>query len=266
MLWNPMGRKLTDGEFYTLNKDGRIVLRDLKKENETFSVTEYYGGKFDSYNFLYYENFNFYEWGSNGSDYERYGCQIDYGVKVLDFGANIGAFARYARMKGAREVHCFEPMTPTFECLQLNTAGDPNTHIYNIGVSDRTGTATFEIHTDFTHNGGGSMVGFASNSLDIHHSQTSVLLGIAEIFESKKWEDAEFLKIDIEGAEQIVLEAIPDKALRSLAYISGEFHSHSPEFDIWQQNFIQKCADFGFESFVHYHGNGQLRTINLWKK
>lgn len=266
MKWSPLHKPVEDGWFYTLTADGKVVLRNLKKENEGFSVERYRAGEFDSYNFLYHENFEYYQWDSRGSDYERYGCMIKEGMRVMDLGANIGAFARYARSKGASEVFCFEPMTPTFHCLQLNTAHDEKIHAYKMGVSDKTEIRDFHIHTDYTHNGGGSMVNFAENSLDMHHSESCALLGIAEIFKMEKWSKIDFLKVDIEGAEQFVLQALPDAALRSLVCISCEFHSHTSEFEEFQRKIVEKFGSYGFKSFVLYHGDGHLRTVSFWKE
>lgn len=259
-------RRVSDGEFYTLDQQGNLILRDLKKENSDFTVQKYFDtNEFDSYNYLYYENFEFEQFDSHGSDYERYGCQIESGMSVMDLGANIGAFARYASNKGAKEVFCFEPMTPTFHLLQLNTHHDEKIHPFKLGVSDKTGLAEFKIHSDPTHNGGGTMMKLGDSSLNIHFSEYCALIGIQDIFNDEKWSKIDFLKVDIEGAEQIVLEALPDEALRSIACISSEFHCNEPEFEIWQRNFIRKCQDFGFKSFVLYHGDGSLRTVTLWK-
>lgn len=262
--WSPV-KPPQDGEFYTLNKEGEVVLRNLAEEHKTFNVPDYDAGLFDSYNFLYYENFEFHGFNSRGSDYERFGCMIKEGMKVLDLGANIGSFARYAKMRGAQKVYCFEPLTPTYYCLMLNTLGDDVIEPYKLAVSDTTGKTTFRIHTDMTHNGGGSMIDFVNKSLDMHHSESCATIGIAEIFKNENWGDVDFLKIDIEGAEEVVLKALPDAALKRLVCISGEFHSHSPVFDQFQEDFIKRCSTFGFESYTLYHGDGKLRTLTLWK-
>ena len=39
---------------------------------------------------------------------------------TLDLGANIGVFAHRAEIRGASKVICFEPVTPTFNCLIKN--------------------------------------------------------------------------------------------------------------------------------------------------
>ena len=258
--------KMQEGEFVTLDPDGCLQLRNLKKEDGDFTIEKYRRGEFDNYNYLYHENFSYFQFDATGCDYLRYGCRIDSGMKVLDIGANIGAFAGAAVLRGASKVYCFEPMTPTYKCLELNAQLAPDIiETFKLGVSDKSQSTNFQIHTDYTHNGGGQITEINPFLANVVHSETCALIDIRAIFCDKIWGDVDFLKIDIEGAEEIVLKAIPDAALQRLVCIAAEFHSHSPEFDIFQENFIQRCQTFGFKSFVLYHGNGQLRTINLWK-
>ena len=121
MKWSTNRESFMKDSFYTLDKYGNIVYRNLQAENVDFDANEFHNNpRWDSYNFLYYENFQYFAFDSRGSDYERFGCKIEQGVSVLDFGANIGAFARYARLRGASNVYCFEPITPTFHCLYKN--------------------------------------------------------------------------------------------------------------------------------------------------
>jgi FkbM family methyltransferase len=254
------------GEFVVLGRHGHLYIRNLKKEDEDFTIDKWKSGEFDSYNYLYHENFSYYQFDATGCDYLRHGCRIDSGMKVLDIGANIGAFARAAVLRGASKVYCFEPMTPTYRCLELNAQFAPDIiETFKLGVSDKSESANFQIHTNYTHNGGGQMTEINPFLANVVHSETCALIDIRAIFCDKIWGDVDFLKIDIEGAEEIVLQAIPDAALQRLVCIAAEFHSHTPEFDIFQENFIRRCKNFGFKSFVLYHGDGHLRTINLWK-
>lgn len=265
-LYSSPLKPLNEGEFIVLDPDGYLNIRDLKKEDEEFSVGKYREGKFDSYNYLYHENFSYYQFDAVGCDYLRYGCRIDKGMKILDIGANIGVFARAAVIRGASQVYCFEPMTPTYRCLELNSQwADDKILTFKLGVSDKTETTEFQIHTNYTHNGGGQIKDISPFLPDVVHSETCALIDIAAIFSNEILSDVDFLKIDIEGAEEKVLEAMPDAAFQRLVCIAAEFHSHTPEFDNFQEKFIKKCHDFGFKSFVLYHGDGHLRTINLWK-
>lgn len=250
--------------FWTLRPSGSEVLRDLAMENETFSIDKYVAGEFDANNFQWYEMFHHYVYHDNGCDYERMGCYIKEGDVVLDLGANIGIFAHRAETRGASRVYCFEPITPTFNCL-IKNAG-PRTTVYKNAVGKENKFVDFRIHTDFTHIGGGTSEyqDLLLNGRRIVHSEKSYMININEIFEGLDVK-VDFMKIDIEGGEVDVLTHIKDEHLSSLRCLAGEFHKTYEEFDVFQTNFVERMSNLGFQHFTLYHGNGDLRTLTFWK-
>jgi FkbM family methyltransferase len=251
--------------FWTLSSDGTEVLRDLKKENEEFSKVRYDNGEFDANNFQWYEMFHHYVYDDLGCDYERYGCYIKEDDVVLDLGGNVGIFAHRAEQRGASQVISFEPVTPTFNCLIKNRG--PKTLVYKNAVGGKNGFTTFRIHTDFTHIGGGTSEDqdLMLNQRPIIHSERVIIIGINDIFENIGTK-IDFMKIDIEGDEVDVLTSITDKNLSTLRCLSAEFHKSYEEFDLFQEQFVQRMNNLGFKSFVLYHGDGNLRTVNFWKE
>lgn len=250
--------------FWTLDKMGNEVLRDLEEEGKGFNMDDYYKGIFDGNNYQWYEMFNHYVYDDLGCDYERYGCYIKEGDVVLDLGGNIGVFAHRAETRGASKVISFEPITPTFNCLIKNRG--PKTLVYKNAVGGKNGFTTFRIHTDFTHIGGGTSddQDLLLNERQIIHSERVIIIGINEIFENLV-EKIDFMKIDIEGGEVNVLENISDNNLKSLRCLAAEFHKTYDEFETFQSNFINRMDSLGFNYFTLYHGNGDLRTLNFWK-
>ena len=97
------------------------------------------------------------------------------------------------------------------------------------------------------------------------HSERVIIVGINEIFESME-SKIDFMKIDIEGGEVDVLTSITDKNLSKLRCLSAEFHKTYEDFDLFQEQFIQRMNNLSFKSFVLYHGDGNLRTLNFWKE
>jgi len=250
-------------KIWTLDKDGNEVLRDLAKENESgFNFESYHSGKFDSNNYIWHEMFTNFVYDDLGCDYERYGCFIKEGDIVLDLGANIGIFAHRAEFRGASKVISFEPLTPTFNCLIKNKG--PKTLVYKMAVGSDNKWIDFKIHTDFTHIGGASYKDEVVNNRPVIHQEKVYMIGINEIF-GQVSDRIDFMKIDIEGGEVDVLTTITDDNLQSLRCLSCEFHKFTEDFDIFQDNFINRMKKLGFKSFVLYLGNGDLRTINFWK-
>jgi FkbM family methyltransferase len=251
--------------FWTLSPKGQEVLRDLEEENKEFSTDNYFNGKFDANNYQWYEMFNHYVYDDLGCDYERYGCYIQEGDVVLDLGGNIGVFAHRAETRGASKVISFEPITPTFNCL-IKNAG-PKTTVYKNAVGGKQGFTNFNIHTDFTHIGGGTShdQDLMLNGRDIVYSERVIIIGINEIFEGME-SKIDFMKIDIEGGEVDVLTSITNENLNSLRCLSAEFHKTYDEFDTFQSNFTNRMSNLGFKHFTVYYGDGNLRTLTFWKE
>lgn len=251
-------------KFQTIDSNGNVEVRDLEREGKQFTYEKYINGEFDSYNYQWHENFNHFVYDDNGCDYERYGCTIEEGDVVLDLGANIGVFAHRAEQRGASKVICFEPMTPTFNCL-INNAG-PNTIVYKNAVGSKMGIDEFTIHTSFT-NTGGATTGNQNKLMGEHeviHSEKIFVVDINSIFEAFE-NKIDFMKIDIEGGEVDVLSAISDKNLSSLRCLAAELHKTYEEFDIFQSEFIDRIQSLGFRTFILYHADVNLRTLTCWK-
>lgn len=252
-------------QFWTLTTEGNQVLRNLEEENKTFTTEKYYQGKFDANNYQWYEMFNNFVHEDIGCDYERFGCVINEGDVVLDLGANIGVFAHRAETRGASKVICFEPLSPTFDCLSKNIG--PKTIAYKNAVGGKNDFVTFNIHTNFNHIGGGS-----ANSQDLQmmgrtivHSEQVIMVNINQIFEGLNCK-IDFMKMDIEGGEVDVLNSIKDEHLLSLRCLSTEFHKTYEEFDSFQFNFVKRMERLGFNHFTLYYGDGTTRTLNFWKR
>lgn len=255
---------MTHKKIWTLDKEGNEVLRDLSKENESFTLDGYHAGEFDGNNYMWFEMFTNFVYDDNGCDYERYGCYIKEGDVVLDIGGNIGIFAHRAEFRVASKVISFEPLTPNFNCLIKNKG--PKTLVYKMGVGDTNKWADFKIPTDFTQSGGGSYKEEAINNRDVVHEEKAYIIGINELFGTIS-DRIDFMKMDIEGGEVEVLTAITDENLQSLRCLSCEFHKLNEEFNQFQENFIHRMNRLGFRSFVLYLGaNGDLRTVNFWKE
>jgi FkbM family methyltransferase len=143
------------------------------------------------------------EWAKDELDFLRE--FIAPGAHVLDIGAYIGthsiAFAQFAGHQG--KVYAFEPRAEIFKLLSDNISTNQcvNVVAFNMGVSDQVGQALLEpLDLDAPANfGGNELAGPAAGTSDGYQAVITTLdsMNIAQV---------DFIKIDVEGMEQRVLD------------------------------------------------------------
>jgi FkbM family methyltransferase len=141
---------------------------------------------------------------------------------VLDVGANVGKWAHLAAAAFPTAiVYALEIVPATFERLRTATAGIDRIRPFNLGLADHTGRlrirynpaasahATF---TDYPH-------GWSGETLDCDVTTGDAFL------ETQAITSVDFLKLDVEGAEHLVLEgfgrALADRRVRFLQFEYG---------------------------------------------
>lgn len=254
--------------FWTYNKEGNQVLRNLEEEHKEFTLERYNLGQFDGNNFIWYELFDMFSHDSNGCDYERKGCFIKEGDVVIDIGANIGVFAHRAELRGASKVICFEPMDLTYDCLVKNAG--PKTTTHKLAVGGKNEFNKFILHTDFSQLGAGfnSENETIKQNKQIIHESVTYKIDINSIFDKNLCGRIDFLKIDVEGGEIEILNNITDENLSNLRCLAAEFHRIDDSFEDFQSQFLDRISKLNFQFFILYHGKDDqtdLRTITCWK-
>lgn len=125
----------------------------------------------------------------------------DAGCTLLDAGANIGVFARWALLGGVRRVICFEPSPQNADCLRRNLAVGMRNHRVQViqkGLWDSTKGISFR--TTIPNNPGAHHI-VEDGSGDLTIPVTS----LDEICAELDLERIDYIKMDVEGAEQQVL-------------------------------------------------------------
>ena len=143
------------------------------------------------------------------------------GLKILDIGANAGAFSIWAahRWPGST-INAYEPDPGSFQMLQANTQSYPMIHCHNFAIYPSDGD-----QVTFTSRYGGDgeagvveVVGkfFSQSTLD-----TRVLFQVPALH-PRDLPPADVVKIDVQGAEELIVEHA-DFSATSLLLI--EYHS-----------------------------------------
>ncbi|ABD57192.1 Methyltransferase FkbM (plasmid) [Jannaschia sp. CCS1] len=147
----------------------------------------------------------------------------------LDLGANVGSYTR--RMaEYAGHVHAFEPDPWAFSQLSQNLADLSNVTLHNAAVSDRAGTIRLHRADDFEsrpeHASLGSSI-LSRGGTDEGERVDVVSIALTD-FISELDADIALIKMDIEGAEVAVLQALcGSDVLQRIDAIFIETHYHT---------------------------------------
>ncbi len=228
-----------------IDKEGKYINVDFDKEKpQDVDQKCSYGG------WTYHEVFI-------QKDYEKGGCEVKRGDIVVDIGANIGFFTRYASMKGAREIYSFEPDFKNFACLAENAL--PQCHPFNYGVMGRDGFYVMDV--DKTP-GGHSFFGYETGSRT-GEKRPLFCISLKTIMEHNHLERIDFLKIDTEGAEEIILDSITDEMFNKIGKIVFEYHHFLYANDKYFLALLKRFAKW-YKFIVT--SNDRLSVVCAWEK
>lgn len=186
-----------------------------------------------------------------------YGENFNPGDRIIDIGAQIGAFSLFAASKGAF-VAAFEPDRENYAALLENLArNDAGGQIraYDKAVWSRNGVLS--LYDSCSDNLGAHSVVFARNPEKKTEVECITLEGALAI---NGWNEAEFLKMDCEGAE---VEIIKSRAIGRLKAFAMEFHGCFYNKEIYDAT-IERLAKYfyvrGYWHEVISYIHGQKKT------
>jgi len=256
---------MESSKFWVLDSNGNKILRDFKAEHDSGFNLQKYRNKdgFDDFNHMYFENFELHDlFGSFGSDYERYGCVINEGDTVVDIGANIGMFARWANSRGAGNIIAFEPMSETFSCLVDNSSGFAECH--KIAISSHISKKEMFRLDSKDNLGGGTSIDLENREkISVENVISASIEDLMRIGIIPTTID--FLKIDCEGGEADIIDSILDETIMRIGKISMEYHEGMLGNDR-RIRFTQRMEALGFKAFTLFHGDGSLIQIHFWRE
>ena len=144
---------------------------------------------------------------------------------MIDIGANIGIFARPSAEQ-FEQVICFEPVFKNFEVLQKNLENYNNVELHNLGLGDKDQTVTFELQTlKCGHTK--QVEEFIPNPEFEKHTGELTTLDRFD-FQSVDW-----IKIDVEGFENAVLEGSRDTIQRNRPWLLLEDNGQQEQHRQW---------------------------------
>ena len=144
---------------------------------------------------------------------------------IFDCGANIGLATLFFKwLHPQSEVYAFEPDRETFALLKRNVEENHLTgvHLYNVALSDKSGAADFYVD----HANPGSLRMSLQYERMPKDTVTVETLALSEVIgEQLPKTDLDFLKLDVEGAEDAVLRDLATTGrLKTVREMLIEFH------------------------------------------
>ena len=137
-----------------------------------------------------------------GSIYEHEPVVLHQGDVVLDVGANLGTFTRFALNRGARRVIAFEPEPVNIACFKSTFKDEMESGrvtLVESAVWDHSGTLDFSEPIQGNSGGGSPVIGNGTPWITVQATT------IDETVAKLKLDHVDFIKMDIEGSERNAL-------------------------------------------------------------
>ena len=200
--------------------DGQLVLRNLEREEAVYRNNIFPAwslNQIDEAIVIYYEVYDCHSADFiDDSIYQLKGCYLKPGDHVLDLGANVGIFTRWASDAGAKKIYSFEPVQENFQLLALNRP--ENCEAHRLAITDED-MQNIQIAYKEDCPGGSSFVKHDDGVL-----QTAMGMTLDTLLEKGIIEKIDFMKMDIEGAEVHAFNGISDDNLNNIRCIAMEIH------------------------------------------
>lgn len=172
--------------------------------------------------------------------------------RVIDIGGNRGIYAYQLWKRGAR-VEVFEPNPTCYRVLEAWVIGKPGIHVHSVALSNSTGTATLHIPIDeegVMHDASASI-----EHADFAHAKNQLVY--LNTLDSYGFQNVRFIKIDVEGHEQKVIEGALETIRTSLPILLIEIeqrHNSQPIGCIFE-----RLIGLGYQGF--FLGQGGLTSL-----
>ncbi len=179
---------------------------------------------------------------------------VDDGMTFLDIGANLGWYGLHmAKRYPSSNVLAFEPIARTFEFLNANIQLNnfPNMRAFSFGLFNKNEERIFYADPEILGAATTSTESFGCGMENL--CQVRELDGVMAELNSR----ADFLKIDVEGAELFVLQG-GLKTIRNYRPIifAEMLRKHAASFDYHPNDIIDLLAEENYSCF--YSLNGRL--------
>lgn len=148
------------------------------------------------------------------------------GAVMLDIGANIGNHALFLS-RHCSVIHCFEPNPTAWQRLERNVSLNraDNIKVHRVGLGSENAVLPFRENVS----GNLGCSGFASSTQQLEGRYRTIeapIFNADEYISGLDLDRIDFIKIDVEGLETELFEALRDTIARHRPLLAFEHHGH----------------------------------------
>lgn len=179
---------------------------------------------------------------------------------IFDCGANIGVATLYFKwLYPHSKIFAFEPNPKTFEVLQKNIQQNNLTDVelFNYALTNTNNTiGTIDFFID-KHNPGFLLMSTKQNRIPKDKTVDKITvktLSLSSLIKDRKFHQIDFLKMDIEGREEeVVNDLVKNRQLTMIEKLAIEYHhnmdrGHSPSLSKFLQVFEKNGFDYQLDA------------------
>jgi len=269
--WCPMNKNFecsstitTDDVIFQINNviNNYDLFYTNESQNEKINLTnssirfDFKDNKFTVADAVYYEIFK-------NRIYNYYKCKINKNDVVVDIGANIGIFTRYAISNEAKFIYAFEPEKENCDLFIKNNGLYENVKLFNFAISDKNDIENLYIDLN---SGGHSIIEIDKNKTKTGQKIQVECYTLNYLFENNIIpKEIDFMKIDAEGAEIKILDGISDENLVKIKKFSIEWHHFLFNYDDEKlSSILNRFVKLNYKFYVDNLGT-DLKTLYFWK-
>lgn len=155
--------------------------------------------------------------------YHHQDCFIEEDDVILDIGANYGIFDLYAIDKGVSKIYSYEPVKTTYDYCVKNTKNYSEIDVFNKAVGKETGKSIIKVSKSSLGTSHMPNDNPFHRDAEEYQEEEIDVISINDVLENYK--NINFIKIDCEGYEYNIFEAIEECFLKNnIKKIMGEYH------------------------------------------
>ncbi|MFZ6664400.1 FkbM family methyltransferase [Peijinzhouia sedimentorum] len=181
---------------------------------------------------------------------------------VFDVGANVGDWSILASNKFPNaSIHSFEPIPATFQKLNARVSPNKYVHLNNFGLSDKTQSLEFNYFPDRST---------FTSIYDIKLENTLVQKVLCRLRNSKEYcleaniQEIDFLKIDTEGSDYLVLKGLEEYLQQhKIRVIQFEYNLNNILSKFLLRDFYELLNKYGYQIGKIYPKSVEFKPYNI---